>query len=102
MKYVAATGILLASLASEPVDIAYAQQERLPPVTVESPKPRTRQQVQSTGQQDNAPKKKKPLPYQAKVARAVFITPRRTLNTIPAQSAWVLLETGNCSTRRSR
>jgi iron complex outermembrane receptor protein len=59
MKYAAATGILLASLASETVDIAYAQQERLPPVTVESPKPRTRQQVQSTGQQDNAPKKKK-------------------------------------------
>jgi iron complex outermembrane recepter protein len=58
MRYVAATGILLASLASETVEFAYAQQE-IPPVTVESPKPRTGQQVQSVGQQNNAPKKKK-------------------------------------------
>jgi len=59
MKYAAATGILLASLASEGVDVAYAQQERLPPVTVESPKSRTGQQVQSAAQQTNASKKKK-------------------------------------------
>src|ERR1700691_1988886 len=59
MKYAAATGILLASLASEGVDVAYAQQERLPPVTVESPTPRTGQQVQCTSQKNNAPKKKK-------------------------------------------
>src|SRR5580704_616766 len=59
MKYAAATGILLASLASETVDVAYAQQAPLPPVTIESPKPRTGQQVQSASQQNNAPKKKK-------------------------------------------
>ena len=59
MKYAAATGILLASLASETVDAAYAQQAPLPPVTIESPKPRTGQQVQSASQQNNAPKKKK-------------------------------------------
>jgi iron complex outermembrane recepter protein len=58
MKYAAVTGILLASLASETVDVAYAQQD-IPPVTVESPKPRTGQQVQSAGQQNNGPKKKK-------------------------------------------
>jgi iron complex outermembrane recepter protein len=58
MKYAAATGILLASLVSETVDVAYAQQE-IPPVTVESPKPRTGQQVQSTSGQNNAPKKRK-------------------------------------------
>jgi iron complex outermembrane receptor protein len=58
MKYAAATGILLASLASETVDVAHAQQE-IPPVTVESQKPRTGQQVQSAGQRNNAPKKKK-------------------------------------------
>ena len=59
MKYAAATGILLASLASETVGVAYAQQAPLPPVTIESPKPRTGQQVQSASQQNNAPKKKK-------------------------------------------
>jgi hypothetical protein len=59
MRYAAATGILLASLASETVDVAYAEQERLAPVTVESPKPRTSQQVQSAAQQNNGPKKKK-------------------------------------------
>jgi iron complex outermembrane recepter protein len=59
MKYAAATGILLASLASETVDVAYAQQAPLPLITVESPKPRTGQQVQSASQQNNAPRKKK-------------------------------------------
>jgi iron complex outermembrane receptor protein len=58
MKYAAATGILLASLASETVDVAYAQQE-IPPVTVESPKSRSGQQAQSAPQQNIAPKKKK-------------------------------------------
>jgi iron complex outermembrane recepter protein len=59
MKYAATTGILLASLASETVGVAYAQQERLPPVTVESPKTRTGRQVQSNSQQTNAAKKNK-------------------------------------------
>ena len=59
MKYAAATGILLASLASETVDVAYAQQAPLPSITVESPKPRTGQQDQSASQQNNAAKKKK-------------------------------------------
>jgi iron complex outermembrane recepter protein len=59
MRYVAATGILLATLASEGVDVAYAQQETLPPVTVESPKPRTSQQSQTASPQNNASRKKK-------------------------------------------
>jgi iron complex outermembrane recepter protein len=59
MKYAAATGILLTSLASGTVDVAYAQQAPLPSITVESPKPRTGQQDQSAAQQNNAPKKKK-------------------------------------------
>jgi iron complex outermembrane recepter protein len=59
MKYAAATGILLASLASETVDVAYAQQAPLPPVTIYGAKPRTGQQDQSAAQQSNAPKKKK-------------------------------------------
>jgi iron complex outermembrane recepter protein len=59
MKYAAATGILLASLGSETVDVAYAQQAPLPPVTVYRAKPRTSQQDQSVAQQNNAPKKKK-------------------------------------------
>jgi iron complex outermembrane recepter protein len=58
MKYAAAAGILLASLASEKVDVAYAQQAPLPPVTVYRAKPRTSQQDQSAAQQNNAPKKK--------------------------------------------
>jgi iron complex outermembrane receptor protein len=59
MKYAAATGILLASLASETVDVAYAQQAPLPPVTIYGAKPQTGQQDQSAAQQSNAPKKKK-------------------------------------------
>jgi iron complex outermembrane recepter protein len=59
MKYAAATGILLASLASVTVDVAYAQQAPLPPVTIYGAKPRTGQQDQSAAQQSNAPKKKK-------------------------------------------
>lgn len=76
MKYAAATGILLASLASETVDVAYAQQE-IPPVTVESPKPRTGQPVQSAGQQNSAPKKKKRT-----ARRSVPIPP---VASVPAQ-----------------
>jgi iron complex outermembrane receptor protein len=59
MKYAAATGILLASLGAETVDVAYAQQAPLPPVTVYRAKPRASQQDQSVAQQNNAPKKKK-------------------------------------------
>jgi iron complex outermembrane receptor protein len=59
MKYAAATSILLASLASETVDVAYAQQAPLPPVTIYGSKPRTGQQDQSAAQPKNAPKKKK-------------------------------------------
>jgi iron complex outermembrane receptor protein len=59
MKYAAATGILLASLGAETVDVAYAQQATLPPVTVYRAKPRASQQDQSVAQQNNAPKKKK-------------------------------------------
>jgi iron complex outermembrane receptor protein len=59
MKYAAATGILLASLASETVDVAYAQQPPLPPVTVYGAKPRTDQQDSSAAPPSNAPKKKK-------------------------------------------
>lgn len=77
MKYAAATGILLASLASETVDVAYAQQE-IPPVTVESPKPRTNQPVQSAGQQNNAPKKKK------RTARRSVPTP--PVASVPAEA----------------
>jgi iron complex outermembrane recepter protein len=59
MKYGAATGILLASLACETVDVACAQQAPLPPVTIYGSKPRTGQQDQSAAQQKNASKKKK-------------------------------------------
>jgi iron complex outermembrane receptor protein len=58
MKYAAATGILLATLASETIDVAYAQQAPLPPVTVYGAKPRTSQQDQSAAQPNNSPKKK--------------------------------------------
>jgi iron complex outermembrane receptor protein len=59
MKCAAAAGILLAGLASETVDVAYAQKPPLPPVTVYRAKPRTSQQDQSAAQQNTAPKKKK-------------------------------------------
>jgi iron complex outermembrane receptor protein len=59
MKFAAATGILLASLGCETVDVAYAQEAPLPSITVESPKPRTGRQAESASQQNNAPKKKK-------------------------------------------
>jgi iron complex outermembrane receptor protein len=63
MKYVTAAGILLASLSTEFVDVASAQQAPqgpLPPVTVEPPKPRTDQQGQSAAAKPTgAPKKKK-------------------------------------------
>src|ERR1700739_3535380 len=59
MKCAAATGILLASLVCETVDVACAQQAPLPPVTIYGSKPRTGQQDQSAAQQKNAPKKKK-------------------------------------------
>jgi iron complex outermembrane recepter protein len=59
MKYAAATGVLLASLASETVDVAYAQQAPLPPVTIYGPKPVTGEQVPSADQRNNAPKRKK-------------------------------------------
>jgi iron complex outermembrane recepter protein len=63
MKYVAAASILLASLSTEFVDVASAQQAPqgpLPPVTVEPPKPRTDQQGQSAAAKPtDAPKKKK-------------------------------------------
>src|ERR1700733_3721728 len=63
MKYVAAAGILLASLSTGFVGSASAQQaprEPLPPVTVEPPKPRTDQQGQSAAAKPtDAPKKKK-------------------------------------------
>src|ERR1700729_340844 len=63
MKYVAAAGILLASLSTGFVGSASAQQaprEPLPPVTVEPPKPRTDQQGQSAATKPtDAPKKKR-------------------------------------------
>jgi iron complex outermembrane recepter protein len=59
MKYAAAAGILLASLAFEIVDVAYAQQEPLPPVTIYGPKPQTGQQAPSAAQKNNAPKRKR-------------------------------------------
>ena len=63
MKYVAAAGILLASLSTEFADVAFAQQAPqgpLPPVTVEPPKSRTDQQGQSAAAKpSDAPKKKK-------------------------------------------
>ena len=60
MKHVAAAGILLASLVSETVDVAFAQEAPLPKVTVEPSKPRTDQQGQSAAAKPaNAPKKKK-------------------------------------------
>ena len=59
MKYAAATGLLLASLACEAVDVTYAQQAPLPPVTIYGPKPLTGQQAQSAAQKNNAPKRKK-------------------------------------------
>jgi iron complex outermembrane recepter protein len=59
MKYAAAVGILLASLAFKIVDVAYAQQEPLPPVTIYGPKPQTGQQAPSAAQKNNAPKRKR-------------------------------------------
>jgi iron complex outermembrane recepter protein len=59
MKYTAAAGILLASLAFDTVDVACAQQAPLPPVTVYRSKPRSGQQDQSAAQQKNALNKKK-------------------------------------------
>jgi iron complex outermembrane receptor protein len=59
MKYAVATGILLAGLTSEFVDIAHAQQSPgLPPVTVEAPKPPAGQQGQSASQHSSNAKKK--------------------------------------------
>ena len=59
MKYAAATGVLLASLAFETVDVACAQQGPLPPVTIYGPKPVTGQQAESAAQKSNAAKRKK-------------------------------------------
>ena len=59
MKYVAAAGLLLASLASETFDVALAQEAPLPPVTIYGPKPRTAQQAQPADQKSNTPKRKK-------------------------------------------
>jgi iron complex outermembrane recepter protein len=64
MKYVAAAGILLASLSTGFADIAFAQQAPqgpLPPVTVEPPKSRTDQQGQSAAAKptDASTKKKR-------------------------------------------
>jgi iron complex outermembrane recepter protein len=62
MKYVAVASLLLASLSSEFVGVANAQQATppLPPVTVEPVKPRTEQQGQSAaGKPTTAPKKKR-------------------------------------------
>ncbi len=59
MKYVAATGVLLAALAFENVDVACAQQGPLPPVTIYGPKPVTGQQDPSVAPKTTAAKKKK-------------------------------------------
>jgi iron complex outermembrane recepter protein len=69
MKYVAAAGILLASLSSEAVDVAYAQQAPqgpLPPVTIEPAKPQADRQGQSAAAKPtNASKKKKRAAHRA-------------------------------------
>lgn len=59
MRYAAVTGVLLASLAVENVDVACAQQAPLPPVTIYGPKPLTGQQDPSAAQKSSAPKKKR-------------------------------------------
>jgi iron complex outermembrane recepter protein len=63
MKYVAAAGILLATLSSEAGDVAYAQQAPqgpLPPVTIEPARPQADRQGQSAAAKpSSAPKKKK-------------------------------------------
>ncbi len=59
MKYATAAGLLLASFVSKTVDVAYAQQAPLPPVTIYGPKPLTSRQARSVAQKDNAPGKKK-------------------------------------------
>jgi iron complex outermembrane receptor protein len=59
MRYAAATGVLLASLAFENVDVACAQQGPLPPVTIYGPKPVTGQQDQSAAPKNSAANKKK-------------------------------------------
>ena len=59
MKYAAAAGVLLASLASEIVDVASAQQAPLPPVTIYGPRPLPGEQVQSAAEKSNAPKRRK-------------------------------------------
>jgi iron complex outermembrane receptor protein len=47
MKYATAAGLLLASFASKTVDVAYAQQAPLPPVTIYGPKPQISRHAQS-------------------------------------------------------
>jgi len=59
MRYAAATGVLLAGLAFETVDVACAQQGPLPPVTIYGPRPVTGQQDPSAAQKSSSPKKKK-------------------------------------------
>jgi iron complex outermembrane receptor protein len=59
MRYAAATGVLLASLAFENADVASAQQGPLPPVTIYGPKPVTGEQDQSVAPKNSAPRKKK-------------------------------------------
>ncbi|MFZ1173960.1 MAG: TonB-dependent receptor [Bradyrhizobium sp.] len=69
MKYVAAAGILLATLSSEVVDVAYAQQAPqgpLPPVTIEPAKSQADRQGQSAAAKPtNASKKKKRAAHRA-------------------------------------
>ena len=59
MRYAAATGVLLASLAFENVDVACAQQGPLPPVTIYGPKPVTGRQDPSAAPKNSASNKKK-------------------------------------------
>src|ERR1700722_13380026 len=59
MKYAAATGVLLASLASETVHVARAEEAPLPPVTVYGPTPRAVAPVPSPAPQNTAPKNRK-------------------------------------------
>lgn len=69
MKYVAAAGILLATLSSEVIDVAYAQQAPqgpLPPVTIEPAKSQADRQGQSAAAKPtNASKKKKRAAHRA-------------------------------------
>lgn len=69
MKYVAAAGILLATLSSEVVDVAYAQQAPqgpLPPVTIEPAKSQADRQGQSAAAKPtNASKEKKRAAHRA-------------------------------------